>query len=105
MSVCLSVAYYAFCVDPDETLQGDPRALLKDIGGVGFGTFPVANVELLCCLCHRKYNNHAYTYIAGCMQKYLNTFQIIRICYALYICVYGQKSVYTYANRQTLVAL
>ena len=70
--------------DPDETLQGNPGALLAT-WGVGCGTIPmgprgvgsqfkkaveeVANLELFCFLCHRTDNNFAYTFAAGCIQK------------------------------------
>ena len=39
----------------------------------------VATVELFCFLCHRKANNYAYTFVAGCMQQFLILFKLLQL--------------------------
>ena len=37
----------------------------------------VTTVKLLCFLCHRKDNNYAYTFAAGCIQNFLILFELL----------------------------
>ena len=45
-------------------------------GGGHKAVAEVATMELFCFLCHRKDNNYAYTFAAGCMQKCLILFKL-----------------------------
>ena len=95
--VCLSVATSPrphIWVNPDETLQGDPGGFYEGRGGrmlnhphasLGLGSkfkkavAEVATVELFCFLCHRKANNYACTFVAGCMQQFLIVFKLLQL--------------------------
>ena len=82
----MSVCYYAqphLWADSDETLQDDPGGASDGHGGWmwshplgpqrGVGKnfkkaiTEISGLELFCFICHRKDNNYAYTFAAGCV--------------------------------------
>ena len=69
MCTCLDVQYYYVCrVLCTAAFVGQT---VRRGGGHNFKktVAEVATVELFCCLCHRKDNNHSYTFAAGCIRQ------------------------------------
>ena len=97
MSVCCSLITAASVGRSGRNFARSSGGPIKRTWVVGFSKFPrgggstfqlevamVKLVELMCFLCHRKDNNDAYIYVAGCIQQLRIILKLLQFVCVMY---------------------